>query len=103
MVFGFSLLTLLYRIIPQQNSVTIVFTCSNPLPAPRHASLITDAQSASLYAFIRKYWAEPTAKRRIWPRDLRELYNNCQAEEGLQIMLPRVFLTSLTLPQDFCE
>ncbi|KFZ15449.1 hypothetical protein V502_05581 [Pseudogymnoascus sp. VKM F-4520 (FW-2644)] len=64
---------------------------------------MTEEQAIAFYDFVTKYWEVPTAKRKIWPSELRNLYNSYQTDESLKIKLPRVFFSCLCMPSKYSK
>ncbi|KFZ10037.1 hypothetical protein V501_05355, partial [Pseudogymnoascus sp. VKM F-4519 (FW-2642)] len=90
-----------FSIVPGENENLIAFTFIHVHPLESLRTLISRVQDVAVNAFIKTYFENPAAKRKIWPLELRKLYNDHQNDESLRISLPRTFFTRFTLKNDF--
>lgn len=85
------------------DQIQVLFTLKVVHSQEELDTLMTEAQRVAVYEFTLKYWAEPTAKRKIWPVELRAIYNSLQDDESLKINQPIVFFSCYNLPSNYCR
>lgn len=81
----------------------IIFSYKHVYSPKRLGRRMTDEQQAAIYLFMHRYHEDQQAKRKIWPRELREIYNNYQQTDRLKIHRPRLFLSCFDLPNKYCR
>ncbi|OBT75508.1 hypothetical protein VF21_04917 [Pseudogymnoascus sp. 05NY08] len=94
------LLPAYFSIVPGENEDLIAFTFKHFHSLESLFTLLSGEQVDAVYTFMKTYFENPAAKRKIWPLELRKLYNNHQNDESLRINLPRAFFTSFALIND---